>query len=281
MSAPEARGEAPVRLARASAAPDGGPYGTIVVVGGGCYGSWYVRQLLRARERGAISWTRLLVVDRDAGCQAAREGLALALPDERAAAPALVVAGWTEFFARFLARAASEPSKERDAIVPSPLMPHLMFDWLLARARERWPGRTVERRALAAAPATPWERAGTDGTHYVSFATWMCPINCVEPATCPHTRGARDWSMPEALAAYGAAERAAGRPVEGPVVFHCAHRAYGVGMFDVAAVVAADALVRDVADGRGADVLVGTASHCHGAVALLSVGDPLGPGARQ
>ena len=27
----------------------------------------------------------------------------------------------------------------RDYVVPSPLMPHLMFEWLVARARARWP----------------------------------------------------------------------------------------------------------------------------------------------
>ena len=27
-----------------------------------------------------------------------------------------------------------------DAMVPSPLMPHVCLDWLMARARGRWPG---------------------------------------------------------------------------------------------------------------------------------------------
>ena len=48
-------------------------------------------------------------------------------------------------------------------------------------------------------------------------------------------------SLPIALARHGADERAAGRPVEGPYVFHCAHRAFGVGMIDVRDVLAAAA----------------------------------------
>ena len=266
MSAPEL---VPLGRPRASA-PDGGAYGTIAVVGGGCYGSYYVRQLERARRAGALSWERLLVVDRDATCQVAREWTASVA--RSGASTELVIAGWTEFFAAFLADACARPSERRDAIVPSPLMPHLMFDWLLERARERWPARRVSRVPLAAPPGTPWERASPDGTHYASYATWMCPVNCVEPEICPHTRGVRDWSMPRELAAWVERERASGRPVDGPAVFHCAHRAFGVGMFDVSDVVAADRLVERAAAGGVGRVLVGTVSHCHGALALLEVG---------
>ena len=249
-------------------------YGTIVVVGGGCYGSYYLRQLARARARGALEWERLLVVDRAPDCQAARNGLAS--PDGASDGPRLVVAAWDDFFAAWLGEGAARAGGALDAIVPSPLMPHLMFDWLLARARERWPGRVVERRPLPVPPDTPWERAAPDGTHYASFATWMCPINCVEPAVCPHTRGPRDWSMPRALAAWVERQRAAGRALAGPAVFHCAHRAFGVGMFDVREVLDADALVARAGTAGAAEVLVGTVSHCHGALALLAIGEAAG-----
>ena len=79
--------------------------------------------------------------------------------------------------------------------------------------------------------------------------------------------------MPVAVRGYADGEREAGRAVVGPVVFHCSHRAYGVGMIDTADVVAADRLVRDAASQGAARVLVATVSHCHGAVNVLSV-DP-------
>ena len=47
-------------------------YGTIIVVGGGCYGSYYVRQLGRAAAAGAIACKRLVVVDRDPECRVGR-----------------------------------------------------------------------------------------------------------------------------------------------------------------------------------------------------------------
>jgi hypothetical protein len=261
-------GEAPGAVAGDAARTD---YGTIVVVGGGCYGAYYVRQLGRARLAGRIAYERLVVVDHDPACRVARdEG------GEAAGASAQLVAeAWTPFFARYLAAAAAAPgASARDAIVPSPLMPHLLYEWVLARARARWPGRDATTAPLDAVPPTPWERAAPDGTHYVSFAEWICPVNCVEPARCPATRGPRSWSMPPALAAYAEGEREAGRPVGGPLVFHCTHRAYGVGMVDVAAVVAADATVAAAGAGGPARLLVATVSHCHGAVNLLALGPP-------
>ena len=255
-------------------------YGTIVVCGGGCYGSYYVRQLRRAAVRGALRWRALLVVDRDERCRVAGELAADAADEEgelagTAEAPAarVVVEEWGRFFDDYLGRAAANPEDAAlDAIVPSPLMPHLMYEWVQRRARERWPGRRVETRPLPTPPPTPWERAAPDGIHYASFATWMCPVNCVEPARCPHTRGPRDWSMPDAARAWVAARRGADDRISGPAIFHCVHRAFGVGMFDTAEVLAADRLVAAAGTGGAADVLVGTVSHCHGAFGLLGLG---------
>jgi hypothetical protein len=243
-------------------------FGTIVVVGGGCYGSYYVRQLGRAERAGALAWEALVVVDRDPECAVAR------LPaSDRPTALRVHAADWRAWFGEYLTTAAAAPDEHvRDAIVPSPLMPHLMADWLLERARARWPARAVGTAPLASAPTVPWQRAAEDGTHYVSFAEWMCPINCIEPARCPHTKGDRSWSLPVAIAAYADAERAGGRPVEGPFVFHCAHRAFGVGMLDVRDIIAADQAIAVRAAVGPMDFLVGTASHCHGALRRIVVG---------
>lgn len=249
-------------------------YNEIVVVGGGCYGSYYVRQLRRARDAGALDWRRLVVVDRDPACRVSTE----------LNGDTLVVREWGSFFAEYLASAASAAASGSAsgsasasapaAIVPSPLMPPLMSQWVVARARARWPGRSIRLLPLDGAVDVPWQRPGDDGTHYVSFATWECPINCIEPRTCPHTRGPRAWSLPPTLRAFVETERLRGRRLEGPAIFHCEHRAYGVGMFDVGAVLAADALIANVAAARAAEVLIGTVSHCHGALAVMELAQP-------
>ena len=242
-------------------------FGTIVVVGGGCYGSYYVRQLGRAAAAGAARWSELLVVDRDHGC------LVSTLADaDRPPRLRLEIATWDDFFSRYLTDASTRAEETvDDAIVPSPLMPHLMAEWLVRRARARWPLRAVAVEPLGTAPSVPWQMVGGDGTHYVSFAEWICPINCIEPALCPATKGERSWSLPPALAQYAVDERAAGRPIEGPFVFHCSHRTHGVGMIDVRDVVAADAAMASLGAAGETAFLVGTASHCHGALQRIVV----------
>ena len=132
-------------------------YGTIVVVGGGCYGSYYVRQLGRAADAGAVAWEHLVVVDRDPSCAVATT------PELRAGhrdspTAAVTVAEWRAFFDEYLgATTDGTRADRRDAIVPSPLMPHLMVHWLVARARARWPARDVALRPLAHDPPMPWQ----------------------------------------------------------------------------------------------------------------------------
>lgn len=251
-----------------SGGAEGRRFRDVVVVGGGCYGAFYTGQLLRARRRGAARWERLLIVDRDPACRAAKE--------HRAPGVELCVREWGSFFDDYLAAAA--PADPPDAIVPSPLMPHLMFEWLLRAAERRWPDRLVARRSVAAAGGTPYDVLHPDGTRYISFADWVCPVHCVEPATCPVIRGPRTWEMADALA--GLVERLGRRgPVAGPVLFVCRHRTYGVGMFDVAEVLAGDAAVAAAgASNSEIDILVGTVSSCHGAVGVLHLGVPAAPG---
>ncbi len=233
----------------------------VVIVGGGCYGTFYAGQLERARERGRATFRRVIVVDRDPACRAAVE---LGATAHRAFA----VADWDAFFDDWLGAQAGFD----DTIVPSPLMPHLMYRWLLARARARWPGRVVETRAVPLGPGTPYDQLAPDGTRYVSYADWLCPVHCIEPATCPVIRAPRSWEMADAFGTL-ARRLDAGSPTAGPALFRCRHRVFGVGMFDVGEVLAGDRLVAEAgAAGTSVDVLVGTISSCHGAASLLHLG---------
>ena len=238
--------------------------GDVIIIGGGCYGTFYTGQLEAARAKGKASYRRLLVVDRNADCQLSRD-LPPAVDRE------LVVEEWGAFLDRYLAEAEQAPVPE-SAIVPSPLMPHLMYQWLLRQARRRWPSRPIETRPITQSPETPYDSVAPDQTRYVSFADWLCPTHCVEPALCPVIRGPRTWEMADAMETL---TRKLNRthPTAGPVLFQCQHTVFGVGTFRVAEVLAADHLVKEAGGGgRATDVLVGTISSCHGAANLLHLG---------
>jgi hypothetical protein len=232
-------------------------------VGGGCYGTFYASQLAKAKARGKVEFRTVIVVDRDPDCRARRElGEA---PDRQ-----FVRQDWTPFFDAFF-DAALDASD--DFIVPSPHMPHLMFEWVLGRARHRWPGRTVSVEPVPGDIGTPYDRTAQDATRYVSFADWICPTHCIEPALCPAIGAPRTWEMGDAVRALADQLRKEGQPVVGPALFVCKHHVFGVGTFAVEAVLAGDRLVAEAgASGTPAGVLVGTISSCHGAVNLLSLG---------
>jgi len=239
----------------------------VVVVGGGCYGTFYAGQLAKAQERGRATFRRVVVVDRDPVCRARAE---LGEARDRA----FVVREWGDYFHEFLGDAArASAAGSGDYIVPSPLMPHLMFQWLLARARERWPERAIDIACVPGEPGTPYDRTGADRTRYVSFADWICPTHCIEPAVCPAIGSARTWEMGDAVRGVTERLRVAGEPVHGPALFVCRHHVFGVGAFAVDAVLEGDAMVQAAgASGRAAAVLVGTISSCHGALNLLRIG---------
>lgn len=154
-------------------------------------------------------------------------------------------------------------------------MPHLMFEWVLRRARERWPGRAVAVEPVPGEFPAPYDRAGgvPEATRYVSFADWICPTHCIEPALCPAIGAPRTWEMADAVRELADRLRAGGRPVTGPALFVCKHRVFGVGMFAADAVRAGDRLVAEAgANGSEASVLIGTISSCHGALNLLRLG---------
>jgi hypothetical protein len=237
----------------------------IVVIGGGCYGSWYTAQISRAQTSGALTVNEVVVVDRDVHCHVAQQldsGAYQSLP------VAVVASSWSEYLDAWLATGAAALAGH--ALVPSPLMPHLLLDWLVARASSRWPMRCVSVKPLEEAPRIPWERAAPDGRHYVSFAEWLCPVNCVEPALCPVTKGPRSWSMPPAICAYVNAQPPE-RKLSGPVIFHCVHRTHGVGMIDADTVASADVDIARWGAHQPVNVLVGTVSHCHGALGVLTL----------
>jgi hypothetical protein len=225
---------------------------TFIVIGGGQRGSGHVRQLLRAAAAARLHTERILVVDRDAACPAR------AFADPRVQ---VEVASWGDWLDRRLS--SSGPS---DHLVPDHWAPHLLFDWLVGQAERA--GLRTRRGPPPAGRGLPFEAATAAGDRALSYAGWVCPPRCIEPALCPHTRGPRDWSLAADLGAE--ADDAAGEAL----VLSCLHFVYGVGTIPVADIFAArDRLLAGARAGRSR-WLVATSSHCHALAAALEVTAP-------
>jgi hypothetical protein len=238
--------------------------GDVAIMGGGCYGTFYLQQLVAARAKGSIAFRRLLIVDHDLVCQASAS---LTEPGCE-----LVCSAWDAFLDAFLDPDARRSDDLDDMIVPTPLMPHLMAHWLERRAQLRWPQRDVRLVPVERAVGTPYDRLHTDGVRYVSFADWLCPTHCVEPLLCPAIRAPRTWEMGDAISAWSEAEGGPGT-VPAPALFTCRHVAHGVGMYRAAAAQEAFTAFEPFADSPdGAELPIGSISACHGAIALLRVG---------
>jgi hypothetical protein len=212
----------------------------LAVIGGGCYGSYPARQLLKAIRAGRLPGERLLIVDRNPRCAAGAE---LAGAQE----VTLVTADWRDFLREWLPGAAAE-----DRVVPAPFAPHLLWEWLAGELR-------ADRVAPPRGWRLPYEQPGPAGELFLSAAGWTCPATCVEPAHCPALHAPRDWDLADAIE-----ERALALGYR-PAVFRCLQLSHGVG-----AVRAGDlrAAARESArDAR--QVLVATSSRCHAALGVL------------
>src|SRR5690606_8052534 len=104
----------------------------------------------------------------------------------------------------------------------------------------------------------------------LSHADWICPVNCIEPARCPKTRGPRYWDLATTIEHWTHALATGGQPITQTHLFQCLHFTHGVGTYPAARVAAARPEMAAIsADETPVRFLVGTVSHCHGAIHLL------------
>jgi hypothetical protein len=234
-------GCAPVRVAS-----------TFVVLSGGPIGALAVRQLRRAVAAGRLVTERIVVVDRDPGCEAAT------IADARVE---LAVRDWVDWLDEHLLALPADAQ-----LVPYHWAPHVLVDWL-RRQVERAGGRAF-RDGFVPRLGTPVDRPTGDGDRALSYATWVCPPTCIEPALCPHTRGPKDWSLAQDLEG-----PLPGPAAPTPIVFRCLHFVFGVGTVPVAEVrKARDAVLAGFPGDHG--YLVATSSHCHALATPLAVRGP-------
>jgi hypothetical protein len=225
-----------------------------IVIGGGDVGALYVRQLLRAVAAGRLHTDRVVVVDHDPGC------LASSHDDPRVRIESADWSGWLD--------AHLDEAGPDDHLVPYHWAPHLLLTWLEGQAARA--GARTTRRLGAPPRGLPYEATTACGDRALSYASWVCPPTCIEPALCPHTRGPKDWSLAADLETPRSGDAADDR-----IVFRCLHLVYGVGTIPVAEILQArDRMIAGLKRGPRS-YLVATSSHCHALATLLEVSPAL------
>lgn len=229
--------------------------GRFHIVGGGCFGSQYLRWLLRARALGWLQCEGIEVIDRNPQCLAMREGLIRA-------AVRLHEVDWVDYFSQYLVKNYSDEAAARDHWIPSPLSPHILFLGYLRAAREIFPELRFAETAFRDEMPTPVVMALPVGTLAVSFAEWRCPVNCIEPPQCPHIHQTRDWDMKTALERHFRAF-----PHRSAHVLQCRHLIHGVGTIPCAAIFQEfKKFLENWKRGEIREVEVATVSGCHGLI---------------
>lgn len=230
-----------------------------IIVGGGCFGSFYVRQLLRGADRLRVR--RIHVVDHNPDCQAKREfGDPLKDPN------GLLLfhrAEWGAFLFDYFDRALKDHEAGKridDHYVPPTYAPHLLLDFMIEKASREFPDLLFSHPEMETTIGTPVDIPLAAGTRALSFATWTCPATCIEPPTCPHTRGPKDWDMKTYLKGQ----------VDSQHVFQCRHYAMGVGTIPVSDILEEYLKFRNEVGQAGTHrTAVATVSSCHGLIGLV------------
>lgn len=230
--------------------------GNFHIVGGGCFGSQYARWLLRARQRGMVDFKGIIAVDHHTDCKLLSEG-------PKHASLRVEIADWVDYATQLLLH--KQEGFEADHWVPSPLSPHLLFLAMLRAAESLHPEKRFVAIPFQEKVPLPVSFALPVGTMAVSYAEWTCPVNCIEPATCPAIEAPRTWDMKPALTAHFADREVSAH------ILQCQHLVHGVGTIPWREIgTAFQKLLSDLEKGQET-LAIATVSRCHGIIGAASV----------
>ena len=229
-----------------------------IILGGGCFGAFYVRQLLRGADRIGVG--AIHIIDKDSNCRVRRDF-------GENARLAYHIQDWKDFLLPYfngcLVRREAGEAVE-DHYIPPTFAPHILMELFLEKASREFPSVRFERRPFETPVGTPVDMLLPAGTRALSFATWTCPASCIEPPTCPHTREPKDWDMKDHLAKTVKADSLH--------VFQCRHYAMGVGTIPVSAILDEYLKFRNIVRAPGRHrAAMASVSSCHGLIGLVEV----------
>ncbi len=216
----------------------------IYVLGGHALACHYIKHLLHARDEGLISFKAIHFVDENPNAKAFTEFGHLAT-------------GHTASYASFIGELLQN-SKSTGTIIPDHTAPHVFFQVFLKLLKEH---PETKDRTISLTPSAlldlPFEKKLDQGLTALSYATWVCPLECEEPDHCPAIDKPRSWTMATSLK-----DKLQSDSVH---ILECEQLAYGVAHIPLTAIRKEwEALFNHMINHKEGTFSVATVSKCHG-----------------
>ena len=184
---------------------------SIYVLGGHALSLEYLERLLRAQKERLIDFKNLYYIDDSTECIAAKK-------IEKQAKQ--ILKSYDDFLLSLL---ESPESKENHFIIPDHTAPHVLFRLFLNLLEKK--SKTTQSKVIPYDTdlKLPFQKLLDSGICALSFATWICPIDCDEPEHCPGIDNTRTWDFRKTFEHYDQKD-----PAKSIHLFYCDQLAYGV-----------------------------------------------------
>ncbi len=228
---------------------------SIIILGGGCYGSLFFDRLKRGKKKGLVSYSYQIIVDRNERCQLKKEA--------RQEDIIFYKADWIEF----LVKDYPKIMRGRDYLVLPCFGPHFIFQYIETKLKEHR-GYEMRLAVFKNEIGVPFEK-DVENNKYLSFAQWRCPVLCVEPPRCPAINKIRSWNLKDTLISYFKNNKEIAE--DNIFIFEIGNYTNGVAMIEAKRVVEAfEKLIRRINE-RFQTFIIATVSKCHGVASLVEL----------
>jgi hypothetical protein len=237
----------------------------IYVLGGHKLALTYREKLLRARKEGLIFFDSLSLVDPDPTCFASSSPVAGHL---------LIVSTYADFIVECLSK-SSQAELNKSVLIPDHTAPHLLFQVFLDLLQKQCPTYQIKTIIFEEDLKLPFQKNDTSGVSPVSYATWICPIDCDEPKLCPGIQRPRTWDFKQFFSIYKMNHQK--DDLLSPHFFYCDQLAYGVVCLNLAFIKDEwKKLLENLQKNKGKPVrmMIATFSKCHGILGTALISAP-------
>ncbi len=170
----------------------------------------------------------------------------------------------SENYAEFILSliAADENETKNDLIVPDHTAKHVLLEVFMEIAKRTSPTAQVLLAPFEADFSPPFLKKGDNNSIWaMSYATWICPPDCNEPAVCPHIQNDRTWdfhvSLPELFKKFP-------KPLTSIHLFGCSPLWGEISQISVSVIrQEIEKLREQLKKEKPLRVIVATHSHCH------------------